>query len=146
MNFKKIKILFLLLTALVVLAFGPGQALAQTYTWNNVVIPAGGFVAGVDYSPVSQGLLYARIDIGGVYRWDNANNVWIPLTDMFSNSQYNYYGGESIAPDPVNANNVYVAAGMYETSGNGVILSSANQGNSWTINTIPVPMGGNYDG
>ena len=127
-------------------SFFPRAVFAQTYTWTNVVIPAGGFVAGVDYSPVSQGLLYARTDIGGVYRWDSATNLWIPLTDMFSNSQYNNYGGESIAPDPVNANNVYVAAGMYETSGNGVILSSTNQGNSWTINDIAVEMGGNYDG
>ena len=90
-----------------VLTFGFGllatQAFAQTYTWKNVTVPAGGFVAGVDYSPVSQGLLYARTDMGGFYRWDNANSVWVPLTDQFNNSQYTYYGGESIAPDPVNA-------------------------------------------
>jgi len=49
---------------------------------------------------------------------------------MFGSSQYTYYGGESIAPDPVNANNVYIAAGMYLTNGNGAILSSTNQGNS----------------
>ena len=145
MKIKKIKS-YLLYTILSLLAWGGSNLNAQTYNWSNVVIPAGGFVAGVDYSPVSQGLLYARTDIGGVYRWNSASNVWVPLTDMFSNSQYNDYGGESIAPDPVNANNVYVAAGMYETSGNGIILSSNNQGNSWTTNTIPVPMGGNYDG
>ena len=128
------------------LALGCSQGLAQTYTWSNVVIPAGGFVAGVDYSPVSQGLIYARTDIGGFYRWDSSTNLWIPLADMFGSSQYNNYGGESIAPDPVNANNVYVAAGMYEWNGNGVILSSTNQGNTWTVNPIAVPMGGNYDG
>ena len=128
------------------LALTSSQAFAQTYTWKNVTVPAGGFVAGVDYSPVSQGLLYARTDIGGVYRWDNATDVWVPLTDMYGSGQYNYYGGESIAPDPVNPNVVYVAAGMYLTSGNGFILSSTNQGNTWTANAIAVPMGGNDDG
>ena len=122
------------------------QAFAQTYTWKNVTIPAGGFVAGVEFSPVQSGLYYCRTDMGGFYRWDNTNSVWVPLTDMFGSSQYTYYGGESIAPDPVNANNVYIAAGMYLTNGNGAILSSTNQGNSWTVNSIAVPMGGNNDG
>jgi hypothetical protein len=127
------------------IGFLASQTIAQTYTWKNVTVPAGGFVAGVEFSPVQSGLYYCRTDIGGVYRWDNTNSVWVPLNDMYSNTQYNYYGGESIAPDPQNANVVYEAAGMYTTS-NGVILSSTNQGNTWTVNTIAVPMGGNDDG
>jgi hypothetical protein len=135
-----------LLFAILPCILSPRTAHSQTYTWQNVTIPAGGFVAGVDYSPVSQGLLYARCDMGGFYRWNPSTSRWIPLTDMYGGSQYSYFGGESIAPDPVNANNVYVAAGMYMTGGNGAILSSTNQGDSWTINPIAVPMGGNNDG
>ncbi|HEY5039785.1 MAG TPA: hypothetical protein VIJ93_11990, partial [bacterium] len=71
-----------------------GSAFAQTYTWKNVTIPAGGFVCQTEFSPVQSGLIYARTDIGGVYRWDNTNSVWVPLVDQFSNSNYNYYGGE----------------------------------------------------
>jgi len=119
--------------------------LAQAYNWSNVVIMGGGFVTGVDYSPVSQGLLYARTDVGGFYRWDNTNNRWIPLTDMYGPSQGNNFGGESIAPDPVNPNVVYAAAGMSPSSP-GSILSSIDQGNTWTANAIPVSMGGNNDG
>ncbi len=63
-----------------------------------------------------------------------------PLTDMYRG---NNFGGESIAPDPVNANVVYAAAGF---SGPGTILSSTNQGNSWTANPIPVSIAGNNDG
>ena len=122
-----------------------GRSYAQ-YAWQNVPVPGGGFVAGLVYSRAVSGLIYARTDIGGFYRWDSATSLWIPLTDMFGINQVTYFGGESIAPDPVNANNVYAAAGMYEGSGNGVILSSTNQGNTWTINSIPVPMGGNEDG
>ena len=120
------------------------QAMAQSYIWKNVTVPAGGYVSGIDYSLVSQGLVYARTDMGGAYRWDNVNNVWVPLTDMFSD--WNLYGIESIAPDPKNANVVYAAIGQNYNGTNGFILSSTNQGNTWTQNNIGVVMGGNADG
>jgi hypothetical protein len=113
------------------------------YTWQNVTVQGGGFVPGVVFSPVQQNLAYARTDIGGFYRWAYATSSWVPLTDGFP---YNEMGGESIAPDPVDANVVYAAGGMYLGSGDGVILRSADQGNTWTVNPIAVPMGGNVDG
>ena len=84
--------------------------------------------------------------MGGFYRSTDGGAHWSPLTDQYPASQSNYLGGESIAPDPTDANIVYAAAGMYETRGNGVILRSTNQGASWTANTIAVPMGGNDTG
>jgi len=123
---------------------GSGGATASgPYTWKNVAIGGGGFVTGIVFSPVQKGLAYARTDVGGVYRWDAAAAAWTPLTDMFPMSSGNYLGGESIAADPVDANVVYVAAGMYESNGNGVILRSADRGTTWTVNTIGVAMGGN---
>jgi hypothetical protein len=119
---------------------------ADATTWKNVAIGGGGFVTGIVFSPVQNGLAYARTDVGGFYRWDAAANAWTPLTDAFPAAQGNYLGGESIAPDPVNANIVYAAAGMYRGAGNGVILRSADQGNTWTVNAINVPMGGNEVG
>ncbi|HSS38777.1 MAG TPA: hypothetical protein VLT58_08410, partial [Polyangia bacterium] len=116
------------------------------YTWKSVAIGGGGFVTGIVFSSVESGLGYARTDVGGFYRWDGATATWTPLTDMFSMSQGNYLGGESIAADPVDANVVYAAAGMYESSGNGVILRSADRGATWTMNTIGVVMGGNDNG
>jgi hypothetical protein len=116
---------------------------AASYTWNNVVINGGGFVPGLVYSPVQQGLLYARTDVGGFYRWNSATSDWSPLIDMFGHSQGNYFGGESIAPDPVNPNIVYAAAG---SSGPGAILSSTDQGATWTINPVSFAIKGNDDG
>jgi xyloglucan-specific exo-beta-1,4-glucanase len=145
MKFKKLNLL-ILLSAVFATGFGGSAVLAQTYTWNNVVIMGGGFISGIETSPAQSGLIYARTDVGGAYLWNNSTSTWSPLTDMFPMSQGNYLGIESIAPDPSNANNVYAAAGMYLASGNGVILSSTNQGTSWTVNTIGVPMGGNANG
>ncbi len=123
-----------------------GTAVTGPYTWKSVAIGGGGFVTGIVFSPVESGLAYARTDVGGFYRWDGATATWTPLTDMFPMSQGNLLGGESIAADPVDANVVYAAAGMYESSGNGVILRSADRGATWTSNTIGVVMGGNDNG
>ena len=64
----------------------------------------------------------------------------------FPASQGNFSGGESIAPDPVNANIVYAAAGHVPGSGNGVILRSTDQGQTWAVNATNLPMGGNETG
>ncbi len=123
-----------------------GAAPTGPYAWKNVAIGGGGFVSGIVFSAAQNGLAYARTDVGGFYRWDNSANQWTPLTDAFSAAQGNYLGGESIAPDPVDPNVVYAAGGMYESSGDGVILRSTNQGATWTSSAIGVAMGGNATG
>lgn len=126
---------------------GGADAGAALTGWNSIAIGGGGFVDGIVFSPAQQGLAYARTDVGGFYRWDDANTRWIPLTDFLSVSQGNDMGGESIAPDPTDANIVYAAGGTYLTGqGNGVILRSTDQGNTWTVNPFPLPMGGNETG
>ena len=116
------------------------------YLWKSVAMRGGGFVDGIIYSPVEKDLIYARTDMGGAYRWDTPMNGWVPITDWISRANWNWIGIESIAADPVDANVVYMAAGTYMSSGNGVILSSIDRGATFKANTIGVPMGGNADG
>jgi hypothetical protein len=124
-----------------------GAAPTGPYTWKNVAIGGGGFVSGLVFSPAQNGLVYARTDVGGFYRSTDGGAHWTPLTDQYPSSLGSYLGGESIAPDPTDANVVYAAAGMYESAGaTGVILRSTNQGATWTVNAINLPMGGNDTG
>jgi hypothetical protein len=116
------------------------------YLWKNVVISGGGFVSGIVTSPVLPGLVFARTDVGGAYRYDPAGQRWVPLTDWVGHDNSNLIGIESIAADPVDPNRVYLAAGTYVTAGNGAILSSTDMGQTWTRNNIAAPMGGNADG
>lgn len=116
------------------------------YQWQNAVIKGGGFVSGIITSPVMPGLTFSRTDVGGAYRYDPANRRWRAITDGFGRNDGNLTGIESIAPDPVDPNRVYVAAGQYLTAGNGVILSSTDMGETWTRHNISAPMGGNADG
>ncbi len=119
---------------------------AGPYQWQNAVIKGGGFVSGIVTSPVMPGLTFSRTDVGGAYRYDPANRRWRAITDGFGRNDSNLTGIESIAPDPVDPNRVYVAAGQYLTGGNGTILSSTDMGVTWTRHSIAAPMGGNADG
>src|SRR5688572_31692932 len=100
---------------------GPPSA---PYAWRNVVILGGGFVTGIEFSQAEADLIYARTDVGGAYRWDAGADRWIPITDWVGRNDSNLMGIESIAPDPTNAERVYIAAGTYLNAGNGKILSS----------------------
>src|ERR1700684_1939038 len=78
------------------------QTAKEAYVWRNVKVGAGGFIPGIVFRPVGKGLVYLRSDMGGCYRWDDSQKQWIPLEDPMSESSY--FGGESIAPDPIDPN------------------------------------------
>jgi xyloglucan-specific exo-beta-1,4-glucanase len=116
---------------------------AEPYVWKNVKVLAGGYVPGIVFSRVEKGLAFCRTDIGGCYRWDDAAKVWLPMTDFIS--EPNYFGGESIAPDPVDANVVYMAAGMYSPDP-AAMMRSHDKGKTWEVFPVSFRMGGNEDG
>lgn len=76
---------------------------SNPYVWKSVVVKGGGFVTGLAFSRVKPGILYARTDIGGAYRYEPEGRSWTPLTDFVSRADASFMGIESIAPDPVNA-------------------------------------------
>lgn len=113
------------------------------YVWKSVKVGAGGFIPGIVFSRVERGLAYLRSDMGGAYRWDDRQKTWIPMHDHFAESSY--FGTESIAPDPIDANIVYIAAGMYRNDP-AAILRSKDKGKTWQAFPVPFRMGGNDDG
>jgi len=121
-------------------ARGPAPA---PYRWTNVTVGGGGFAPGIVFSPVKRGLAYLRTDMGGAYRWEDRAGVWVPLMDGFA--QGSFFGVESIAPDPVDADRVYAAVGMY-TRDPAAILRSDDRGAHWTVVPVPFRMGGNEPG
>lgn len=122
-----------------------GSVETEAYDWKSVVIMGGGFVTGLLYSPVEAGILYARTDIGGVYRHDPKQQSWVPLLDFLGNDDAHYLGIESFAADPVKANRVYMAVGMYtaEWAKGGAFMRSDDRGDTWKVFPAPVKMGGN---
>jgi hypothetical protein len=109
----------------------------ETYTSKNVAIGGGGFVSGIITSKTQQGLIYARTDVGGAYRWDAANSKWIPLLDWTSEDEVGYQGVESLATDPKEPNKVYMLVGTsYFNNGKTAILRSSDYGNTFSITEV----------
>ncbi|HVY83758.1 MAG TPA: hypothetical protein VG943_01385 [Caulobacterales bacterium] len=118
-------------------------AQAQPYAWRDVRVGGGGFIPNVVFSHAERGLAYARTDIGGLYRWDDAAHTWVALQDGMAEGSY--YGVESVAPDPHDANVVYAAVGIYRGAPS-AILRSRDRGAHWDIVPVSFRMGGNEDG
>lgn len=137
------------LTALAVPLFAQSTTspppLAQPYLWRNVVMGGGGFVTGIIMHPHEPGLIYARTDVGGAYRWDAPEQKWVPITDWIGPADNNLTGIESIALDPRDPQRVYLAAGTY-SRGNAAILSSDDRGHTFKRADVSFKMGGNETG
>ncbi|MFC8765912.1 RICIN domain-containing protein [Streptomyces sp. NPDC057193] len=123
-------------------------AAAGPYTWRNAQVVGGGYVTGLVFNPREKGLLYARTDMGGAYRWDSAAEQWIPLTDWLGEKDWNLLGIDALATDPVDPDRLYLAAGTYtnEWAGNGALLSSTDRGRTFRRTDLPFKLGGNEDG
>jgi oligoxyloglucan reducing-end-specific cellobiohydrolase len=145
MSLRKISLLALCAAPLLLLRVY-GQ-LDDAYVWRPVHIVAGGYVPGFVAHPTAPGVIYARTDIGSVYRFNAHRGQWIPLTDYQTPTNYNLNGPESVALDPTDPTRLYIAAGMYSCGGcPAAILVSTDQGATFTTNTVPFQMAANSDG
>jgi oligoxyloglucan reducing-end-specific cellobiohydrolase len=144
MGFRRFSLPVLCAASLLLLLRLPAQ-LDDSYVWRPVRIVAGGYVPGFVAHPTEPGLIYARTDIGSVYRWNAHIGQWIPLTDFQAPANYNLNGPESVALDPTDPNRLYIAAGMY-TGGPTAVLVSTDQGATFTTVNVPFRMASNSDG
>ena len=129
-------------------ATAAGAVTQPSYTWGNVRIVAGGYVTGLIAHQWEGGLLYARTDIGGAYRYDAPTSTWIPLNDWTPPSNSHWMGVESIATAPTDPNMLYMVVGLYTDwwASNGAVLVSSDRGASFTASPLSFRVGGNKDG
>lgn len=93
----------------------------------------GGFVSALVGSPEG-GMIYARTDVGGAYRWDDTGARWIPLLDWVSAGDRGYLGVESLAVDPRAPNRLYLLVGTsYFSGGRSAVLRSEDFGQSFEV-------------
>ncbi|WP_236333052.1 X2-like carbohydrate binding domain-containing protein [Paenibacillus auburnensis] len=124
-------------------------AASEAYTWNSVVTGAGGgFVPGIIFNQTEPNLIYARTDIGGAYRWNQASGSWTSISDAVGWVDWNKNGVDALATDPINPDKVYMATGTYTNSwdDNGQIMRSSDRGNTWQSTALPFKVGGNMPG
>ena len=118
------------------------------YAWKNAQVVGGGYVTGLVFNQKEKGLLYARTDMGGAYRWDTSAERWIPLTDWLGEKDWNLLGIDSVASDPVAPKRLYLMAGTYtnDWAGNGAILRSTDRGRTFKRTNLPFKVGSNEHG
>jgi hypothetical protein len=118
------------------------------YDWKSVPYGGGGFVSGFAFHQREKGLLYARTDVGGAYRFDPGSNSWIPLLDHLSRADGDLMGVLSLALDPNDTNRVYAACGLYtgDWARGAALLVSDDRGAHWDIRELGIKLGGNEGG
>ncbi|MEN9354764.1 MAG: hypothetical protein RL318_2089 [Fibrobacterota bacterium] len=136
-------------SARMVLALGlalSGSTFAA-YAWKSVVIGGGGYVPGFVTHPTVKGLMYARTDMGGAYRWHAPSSSWLPITDWMTGGA-NDMGILSIALDPRDGAKVALLTGKYTASwgGMGNVQISTDTGKTFRTTPLHLKVGGNQTG
>jgi len=118
------------------------------YSWATAPWGGGGFVDGFLYHPAVKGILYARTDVGGMYRYDYAGQKWIPLMDAFGHDDANCFGVVTMAVDVNNPDRLYATCGLYlnPQAPNAALLRSDDRGATWQKTPLPFKLGGNAMG
>lgn len=116
--------------------FALRPAAAQEFKWGNVAIGGGGFVSGIIASRTERNVIYARTDVGGAYRWNEASKSWTCITDWMGPGDMGLLGIDAIALDPSTPGRLYMLAGTeYWNDGKTMILRSDDYGDTFdTIN------------
>lgn len=116
-----------------------------TYEYKNAPIPGGGYVTGLLYHPKQPGILYARTDIGGVYRYEYENKRWKSLIDGVSMEDISETFPIACALDEKKPERLYIMSGI-NGQGYGKFSISEDYGETFIHKKIPVTVHGNLCG
>lgn len=115
------------------------------YNYRNVPIPGGGYVTGFAFHGKVPDILYARTDIGGVYRYLYAEKRWKSLIDHVTMMDIAESFPIAIALDNDKPERLYIACGV-NGEPNGKLCISDDYGESFTYTPIPTMVHGNLSG
>ena len=116
------------------------------YTYNSLSVPGGGFVTGFLFHPKERGILYARTDIGGVYRFDYDKSEWVCLANRITEFKRYLAQPLSIAVDENCSDRLYMMCGNSRigfNGGNSALLVSDSRGDDYTEKPVPFCCNGN---
>ncbi|MDG5816351.1 hypothetical protein QA601_14745 [Chitinispirillales bacterium ANBcel5] len=130
MSFPRVSV-FISLVGIITAAF------ADEFKWGTVTMGGGGFVSAIITCKTEPNNIWARTDVGGAYRWNEENQLWVPVTDWIGPENMGLFGIDALAIDPQNPNRIYMFAGTdYWNEGLTMILRSDDYGE--TFDTIDV--------
>ncbi len=115
------------------------------YEYKNAPIPGGGYVTGLIYHQKKPGVLYARTDIGGTYRFDYEEKRWHSLINHVNGMNLAETYPIALALDDNYPERLYIVSGV-EKDGYGVFSISEDYGASFTYKKVPTTVHGNLSG
>lgn len=115
------------------------------YTYQNLPIPGGGYVTGFVFHKKVPNILYARTDIGGVYRYCYEEKAWKSLMNHVTMKDLSESFPIAIALDNKYPERLYITCGMNEI-GAGVLAISDDYGVNFTYEKVPALIHGNLNG
>ena len=115
------------------------------YTYQNLPIPGGGYVTGFAFHKKEPNILYARTDIGGVYRYCHEEKEWKSLMNHVTMKDLSESFPVAIALDQNAPERLYIACGLNESEVGRMAISDDN-GASFTYEEVPAMIHGNLNG
>ncbi|MDD4969393.1 MAG: T9SS type A sorting domain-containing protein [Paludibacter sp.] len=110
------------------------QIIAQEKTYGYVKVGGGGYVCSVIESSAEENVFYAKSDVGGIFRWNEATQDWTPLFAWVSPDETTYMGTEAFTIDPNSPNRLFAMAGTdYWNGGKSASLRSIDYGKTWEV-------------
>lgn len=117
-------------------------AQAQTAVFNEAYIGGGGYITGIVQNPHQPDVLFARSDVGGVFKTENGGRTWRAVNAGMT--KWYQHHVRSIAIDTVQPNIVYRAGGeMIGHQQLGYVHQSTDGGETWTLLTDSADFFGN---
>lgn len=113
------------------------------YTYRNAPIPGGGYVTGFHFHPKTPGILYARTDIGGTYRFEG--DRWQSLIDHVTGKNLAETYPIALALDDAAPDRLYIVSGVNGEEC-GVLSISDDRGAHFTYKKVPTMVHGNLSG
>lgn len=113
------------------------------YVYKNCPVPGGGFVTGFLFHPKKENILYARTDIGGVYRYQFEEEQWICLIDHVTMEEQSECFPLSFAVNEEEQDSLYIVCGDKIS---GTLCISHDRGDTFTYEELPCGVHGNNPG
>ncbi len=123
-----------LLAAMPMTAAAATKDVSDTMTWDAVRIGGGGFVSGIITGKES---MYARTDVGGVYKFNYETDSWDQLFADLNDAERGYLSIDAMCIDPTDEDTAYFLCGCAYFSDAGTrIYKTTDGGRTFTYTDV----------